>query len=100
MITIRDVSEVDVPDIVSLLRQTLGERGTLRTEEYWRWKHIRNPFGRSRVLLAFDGDRLVAVRDFDQVHAGRELVCVDADALFAGRKISLECFLDFFSGFV
>lgn len=64
MISIRDAVDSDIPAIVSLLRQSLGEKGSLRTEAYWRWKHIQNPFGRSRVLLAFEADTLMAVRAF------------------------------------
>ena len=64
MIAVREAGESDTTAIVGLLKLSLGERSALRTEEYWRWKHIRNPFGPSRVLLAFDGSRLVAVRAF------------------------------------
>lgn len=35
-----------------------------KTIEYWKWKHLRNPFGESDVLLAYDDNVLVGVRAF------------------------------------
>lgn len=61
-LTIRKADEQDIPAIVSLLRQSLGEVSSVKTEAYWRWKHVDNPFGTSPVFLASDGEKLIGVR--------------------------------------
>lgn len=61
-LSIRTATEQDIPAIVSLLKISLGEVSSIKTETYWRWKHIDNPFGASPVLLATDGEYLVGVR--------------------------------------
>ena len=60
--TIREAQEQDIPAIVGLLKQSLGEVSSIKTEAYWRWKHVDNPFGPSPVFLALDGQQLVGVR--------------------------------------
>lgn len=62
--TVRTANEGDVPAIVDLLRLSLGDGHTPKSESYWRWKHIENPFGRSPVLLGLQGTTLVGVRAF------------------------------------
>jgi len=64
--TIRDANEGDTPEIVSLLKKSLGEGVLPKTQEYWDWKHIQNPFGKSLVLVAEAGNQLVGVRAFMQ----------------------------------
>lgn len=61
---IRPASEQDIPAIVVLLKLSLGEDLMPKSEAYWRWKHVDNPFGPSPVLLAFDQGLLVGVRAF------------------------------------
>ncbi|MGD1957806.1 MAG: GNAT family N-acetyltransferase [Fulvivirga sp.] len=61
---IRKGTHDDINDIVKLLKLSLGESLMPKTNEYWKWKHIKNPFGESDVLLAYDGDLLVGVRAF------------------------------------
>ncbi len=57
--------EADLPGVLDTLRAALGETALLRrTPEQWNWKHTTNPFGRSIVLVAVDGDRIAAVRAF------------------------------------
>jgi GNAT superfamily N-acetyltransferase len=63
-VEIREATEADIPAIVSLLKLSLGESLMPKSGEYWRWKHIENPFGPSPVLLAWDGTVLVGVRAF------------------------------------
>jgi GNAT superfamily N-acetyltransferase len=63
-ITIRPAHDSDIPAIVALLKISLGESFMPKTEAFWRWKHVDNPFGRSPVLLAFHGQQLVGVRAF------------------------------------
>ena len=63
---IRQATGEDLPEIVSLLKRSLGESRIQKSEEAWNWKHVQNPFGKSRVHLAFEGETLVGVRAFMQ----------------------------------
>ena len=60
----RIAEEKDIPEILALLKSGLGENVTPKTEAYWRWKHIQNPFGPSHVLLAVSNDTIIGVRSF------------------------------------
>jgi GNAT superfamily N-acetyltransferase len=62
--TIRPSTEEDVPSIVELLKLSLGETLMPKSVSFWKWKHLFNPFGPSRVLLAFEKEKLVGVRAF------------------------------------
>jgi GNAT superfamily N-acetyltransferase len=42
----------------------LGESLLPKSEEFWVWKHIQNPFGQSPVLLAFEEEEVIGVRAF------------------------------------
>ncbi|NJB86676.1 GNAT superfamily N-acetyltransferase [Lewinella marina] len=64
--TIREAESEDVDAIVNLLKLSLGDVSTEKSSTYWRWKHERNPFGPSHVLLAEEGGELVGVRAFMQ----------------------------------
>jgi N-acetylglutamate synthase-like GNAT family acetyltransferase len=61
---IREAGDDDIPAIVNLLKSSLGEGLMLKSETYWRWKHVDNPFGRSPVLIAVEGSLIVGVRAF------------------------------------
>jgi N-acetylglutamate synthase-like GNAT family acetyltransferase len=61
---IRSAATEDIPAIVDLLKISLGESLLPKSEAYWRWKHIDNPFGTSPVLLAEDEGVLIGVRAF------------------------------------
>lgn len=61
---VRNATPEDIPDIVVLLQLSLGEGLIKKTAEIWNFKHIKNPFGNSYVLLGFEGDILVGVRAF------------------------------------
>lgn len=54
----------DIPDIVNLLKMSLGESLMPKSVEYWTWKHINNPFGESPVLLAIENNQIIGVRAF------------------------------------
>ncbi|MEJ1237906.1 GNAT family N-acetyltransferase [Chryseolinea sp. T2] len=54
----------DTEAIVELLKNSLGESLMPKSSNYWNWKHINNPFGKSPVLLSWDGTKLVGVRAF------------------------------------
>jgi len=82
-LTIRPMVDEDLPGVLDTLRAALGETALLRrTPEQWNWKHTLNPFGRSIVLVAVDGDRVAAVRAFMRwrltMPDGGELSCVRA----------------------
>lgn len=64
LMMIRSAVDTDIPGIVELLRLSLGESLMPKSEEFWRWKHVANPFGASPVLLAFEKDQLIGVRAF------------------------------------
>lgn len=61
---IREASELDIPGLVSVLRASLGESSSRKTEEVWKYKHVDNPFGRSLVLVAVEEGMIVGVRAF------------------------------------
>jgi len=54
-----------IPELLELTRATLGTNdAVLKNEEFWRWKHCDNPFGRSYGLWARDdaASRAAALR--------------------------------------
>jgi len=61
---IREATQADIPEIVKLLKLSLGESLMPKSEQYWRWKHLENPFGKSPVLVCFEGQDLAGVRAF------------------------------------
>ncbi len=82
-ISIREFEEADLRQVLDVLRAALGETPILRrTAELFSWKHLRNPFGRSILLVAADGDRIVGVRAFMRwelaTPQGQVLRCVRA----------------------
>lgn len=64
-VAVRAVRDADEPAILRLLTETMagGPTGT-RSAELWRWKHRRNPFGRSLVLVAEVEGELAGLRTF------------------------------------
>ena len=63
---VREANEHDLDAIIQLFGICLRAEGGSPTEEFWRWKHQLNPFGKSPVLLALDGETLVGLRAFLQ----------------------------------
>lgn len=61
---IREATEKDIPEILEVLKASLGEISSKKTEAVWRYKHIENPFGKSLVLLAIEGDKIIGIRAF------------------------------------
>ena len=59
---IREATEQDVPEILEVLKASLGETSSKKTEAVWRYKHVENPFGKSLVLVAIENDKLIGVR--------------------------------------
>lgn len=61
---IREATHNDIPQILKVLKASLGETSSKKTEEVWRYKHIDNPFGESLVLVAEEAGEIVGVRAF------------------------------------
>lgn len=82
-LSVRLFEERDLPEVLNLLKSSLGESVSLRrTPELFAWKHIDNPFGRSIMLVAEDQGTIAGFRAFmrwelDSPDMGR-LRCVRA----------------------
>ncbi|OZC03419.1 GNAT family N-acetyltransferase [Rubricoccus marinus] len=64
-LTIRRATPEDEGAIIQLIRESMGPDDAVEwSAEFWRWKHERNPFGTSPVLVAEDAGRLVGLRTF------------------------------------
>ncbi len=64
-LTTRRMSSEDIPEVVELMRLSLGETSLLvRSSDLFRWKHLLNPFGSSIALVAVSGDQIVGLRTF------------------------------------
>ncbi len=61
---IRESKPGDIPQIVEVLKASLGETSSKKTEEVWRFKHVENPFGRSLVLVTVENEKIIGVRAF------------------------------------
>ena len=59
---IRQATQTDIPGILNVLKASLGEISSKKTEEVWRYKHIDNPFGESLVLVAEELGMIIGVR--------------------------------------
>ena len=91
-IAIRPMVDADVPAVLDTLRAALGETPLLRrTPELWAWKHVDNPFGRSMVLVAHEGERIAGVRAFMRW----ELVTPDGATLRCVRAVDTATHPDY-----
>ncbi|MFV9482456.1 GNAT family N-acetyltransferase [Christiangramia sp. ASW11-125] len=61
---IKEATKKDIPEIVSVLKASLGEKHLILSEDIWRFKHLDNPFGESITLLAVENNKIVGVRAF------------------------------------
>lgn len=61
---IREAVKKDVPNILRVLKASLGESSSKKTEAVWNYKHVLNPFGSSLVLVAEEDNEIVGVRAF------------------------------------
>lgn len=85
----------DLPEMISLLKKSLGEGLIPKSEEYFQWKHNQNPFGKSKILLAKEDGKIVGLRAFmkwkwkDANHTITAVRAVDTatDPAFQGRGI-------------
>ena len=63
-IQVRPATDDERPAVLQLLQASLGWNLAEGLAEYFDWKHLRNPFGRSPAWVAVDGDRIVGFRTF------------------------------------
>jgi predicted N-acetyltransferase YhbS len=92
---IRPAEESDIPEIIQVLKSSLGESLMPKSMEFWNWKHEQNPFGKSPVLLAVSDGKIVGIRAFltwkweTQGKEWRSLRAVDTAVLpeFQGKGI-------------
>lgn len=61
---IRNANHADIPEIVSLLKRSLGEKYLPKSERFFIWKHFENPFGKSKILVAEENDTIIGLRAF------------------------------------
>ena len=61
---IREANDFDIHGILEVLKASLGEISSKKTESVWRYKHIDNPFGKSLVLIAEEQGEIIGVRAF------------------------------------
>jgi GNAT superfamily N-acetyltransferase len=76
-LVIRPYEDRDEAAVLELLRASLGGGPTgARSAEFFRWKHVTNVFGRSLMLVAEAGDRIIGFRAFMRwrFRAGNELL--------------------------
>lgn len=59
---IREAVPSDIPQIVQVLKLSLGESDLPLSEEIWHFKHMENPFGPSVVLIAEENGKIIGVR--------------------------------------
>ena len=59
---VKQASINDIPNIVELLKLSLGESVVGKSSTIWNFKHADNPFGSSHVLVATDDEKFVGVR--------------------------------------
>ena len=61
---IRPPHTTELPAIIQLLKASLGDGSSEKSERYWNWKHVNNPFGASPVLVAEENGELIGIRAF------------------------------------
>lgn len=64
-LSVRTYRDEDEPRVLELLDAALGGGPAgARSPDFFRWKHLQNPFGRSFMLIAEADDRIVGLRAF------------------------------------
>jgi len=91
-ITVRPYVEGDLDGVLDLLRTALGETSLLRrTPELFAWKHQRNPFGPSILLVAECEERIAGLRALMRW----DLVTVSGETLRCVRAVDTATHPDF-----
>ena len=89
-INIRQFEDTDLGSVLDVLRASLGDTPP-QTPELFSWKHFRNPFGRSIVLVATAGSRIAGVRAFMRW----EMITADGEILRCVRAVDTATHPDF-----
>jgi len=63
-LVVRAANDDDLPEILRLLRSSMGRADDARFETLFRWKHLDNAFGRSPMWVACDGGVIAGFRAF------------------------------------
>jgi len=63
-LVLRQATDDDEPQVLHLLRDTMGWDDGGHDEAFFRWKHGDNPFGRSPAWVAVAGGEIVGYRTF------------------------------------
>jgi GNAT superfamily N-acetyltransferase len=64
-VSVRSFVDADLPAVLDLMTASLGGGPAgHRSEAFFRWKHLDNPFGRSFLIVAEDEGRMVGLRAF------------------------------------
>jgi GNAT superfamily N-acetyltransferase len=93
---VRPYRDEDEPQVLDLLRATLGNGPAgVRSSQFFRWKHVSNPFGRSFMLVADLDGRIIGLRAFmrwafragDRVHRAVRAVDTATHPDFQGKGI-------------
>jgi GNAT superfamily N-acetyltransferase len=64
-VAVRPFVDDDLPAVLDLMTASLGGGPAgHRSEAFFRWKHLDNPFGRSFLIVAEDEGRMVGLRAF------------------------------------
>ena len=61
---VREAKQEDIDSIIVLLQASLGESLLKKSAEIWNFKHVINPFGESKVLLAEQDSQILGIRAF------------------------------------
>jgi N-acetylglutamate synthase-like GNAT family acetyltransferase len=78
---ITTASREDLPEIIEVLKRSLGEGLLPKSVDYFVWKHYKNPFGESQVILAREEGKIIGVRAFmkwNWTRAGNTITTVRA----------------------
>ena len=85
----------DIPAIIPLLKKSLGESLMPKSDAFFHWKHVQNPFGISKMILAEEDNQLIGVRTFmywnwvrgEEVCRAVRAVDTATDPAFQGKGI-------------
>ena len=78
---IRASVKEDLPEIIQLLKESMGETLVPKSEAYFSWKHFENPFGASKIIVAVEDDQIIGLRAFmrwNWVYGGQDVPAVRA----------------------
>jgi GNAT superfamily N-acetyltransferase len=89
--SIRRATEDDIPAILHLAHLTLGWEQSPRAEQFFRWKHLENPYGESPMWVAVQRGDIVGFRAFVPWH----LRAADGRTIKAARAVDTATHPDY-----